>query len=97
MGFATCQGTVQLVHGLQEKCGTILAKLLNKLAANSLPASWRPGSGKVETRVQLTPESPALSTPEDLLEALIKNEQADVYMQVVTRITGFGLGALRRR
>jgi hypothetical protein len=79
---------------MQERSSLILAMLLNKLATNALPDEWRPeGRRKLYFKVQLTPDSPVLCTPEDLLKALLDKDGADLHMQIVSRITGFGLGA----
>ena len=69
--------------------------LLNKLASNSLPDEWRPEGRKLAVRVQLTPNSAPVTTPEALLRAMLKELHADAYMQILSRVTAFGLGALR--
>lgn len=95
LGDAACQHTA-LVHihssVLQDRASQIFAMLLNKLATNALPDEWRPEGRKLKACVRLSPDGPPLRTPEALLQAMI-DEGAEIDMRVVSRITGFGLGA----
>lgn len=72
----------------------IIAMLLNRLSANSLPEDWRPEGHSDKTTVRLTSTGAALTKPEHLLEAMMDELGAQVQMGIVTRITGFGYGAL---
>ena len=78
---------------VQARCSVILSILLNRLAANSLPESWRPSGHPDLATVKMAPEGEALCTPEALVAALVEEWDATVDMQVVSRITSFGLGA----
>jgi hypothetical protein len=71
----------------------ILAILLNRLATNSLQHEWRPDGRDTVTRVRITLGGAELSCPEELLAALVEELGADVEMQIVSRVTGFGYGA----
>lgn len=78
---------------VQMRCSTILAMLFNRLAANALPDSWRP-DGRIEvTKVRMTRDGPALTTPQDLLAALLEPAGTELHMQIVSRVTGLGAGA----
>jgi hypothetical protein len=77
---------------MQAKSSTILSMLLNRLAANSLPEDWRPADRQFAHCVRLTPDGKDLTSPEDLLAALMEDLGADVEMQIVSRVTGFGYG-----
>lgn len=79
---------------VQERLSEVLAILLNRLASNGLPDKWRPEGRKDRTEVRMTADGPPIITPEDLLEAMLNHDGAELHMQVVSRITGFGLGAL---
>ena len=79
---------------MQERASKVLAILLNRLASNELPDTWRPDNRQIRTQVQMTPDGAVICSPEDLLAAMLDQDGADLYMQIVSRITGFGLGAL---
>jgi hypothetical protein len=79
---------------VQEKSSRVLAMLLNKLATNALPDDWRPEGRKLDFKVQLASDSPQHCTPEDLLEALVGQDGSELHLQIVSRITAFGLGVL---
>lgn len=49
----------------------------------------------MESTVQLTADSPRMSTPGELVAALKHNLGADIVLQIVTRLTSFGKGAPR--
>jgi hypothetical protein len=69
--------------------------LLNRLAGNTLPCAWRPDSMQdcLPLEVRLAPDGDAITSPEGLLAALVEQCDAEADMAVVSRVTGFGLGA----
>ena len=79
---------------MQEKISLLMAVLMNKLATNDLPSDWRPAFRRDIMTVKLTPSGAAITTPEALLTAMIKEWDADVQMFICTRTTGFGVGVM---
>jgi hypothetical protein len=69
--------------------------VLNRLATNALPVAWRPACAEkmLPLEVRLTPDGSTIRKPEDLITALVEKAGAEVDMAVVSRVTGFGLGA----
>ena len=58
-----------------------------------MPDAWKPEEWRtLAGTVQLTADSPRMSTPGELIAALKHNLGADVQMQIVTRLTSFGKG-----
>lgn len=74
-------------------CGQAFAVMLNRLSSNMMPDAWKPEEWRtLAGTVQLTADSPRMSTPGELIAALKHNLGADVQMQIVTRLTSFGKG-----
>lgn len=83
---------------LQDKCGQVFALLLNRLSANVLPDTWRPAGWQGRrTTVRLAAGASEIATPGGLLRALCGESGADVYMQTVSRVTGFSRGMAPQR
>jgi hypothetical protein len=77
------------------KCGLVFAVLLNRLSANTMPASWKPQTLRGHTTtVKLTTKSPAITSPGELIRALSDELKAHVQMKVVSRVTSFGQGVV---
>jgi hypothetical protein len=83
----------QTSTGVQVVCGHAFAVMLNRLSANMMPDAWKPEQWRdMEGTVQLTADSPRMTTPGELIAAIKNNLGATVEMQIVTRITSFGKG-----
>jgi hypothetical protein len=81
---------------LQEKCSDVLAVLLNRLACNALPRSWRPASraDDLPLNVHLSRGGRAITTPDDLIAALVDEMGAKIDINIVSRTTGLGYGVV---
>ena len=78
---------------MQARSNQVLANYLNALTGNYVPKQWRHAESGTFKTYKLTPTGADIRTPGALITALREELGAEVDMQVVSRITTFGMGA----